>query len=127
MDHNQHMAMARRILAGLAKLDPELDRFAIIDGTMVAAYHLGNAALHAHGVTEASLHFNTPSKFEVPPESLPEALKRIYLAFDALEKLRSRYVRSPDAPDVDSVRSAQHQLAQMAQFCGMNEASGLPQ
>lgn len=122
MNHNEHMAMARRILNGLAKLDPETDQFAIIDGTMVAAYHLGNAVLHAHGVTEPSLHFNTPSKFEVPPDSLPTALKPIYDAFDSLEKLRSRYVRNPDEPDIDTARAAQQQLARMAELCGINDA-----
>jgi hypothetical protein len=113
--------MARRILAGLSKLDQDVDRFAIIDGTMVAAYHLGNAALHAHGVTEPSLHFNTPSKFEVPPDSLPTTLKSVYDAFEALEILRSRYVRSSDEPDTNTARSARHQLARMAELCGMNE------
>ena len=119
MNQDEHLAMARRILAGLSKLDREVDRFAIIDGAMVAAYHFGNAALHAHGVTEPSLHFNTPSKFEVPPDSLPAAFKPIYDAFDALEKLRSRYVRSSDEPDAAAAISAQQQLACLAQACGV--------
>ena len=121
MNHDKHLDMARRILAGLKKLHPEADRFALIDGTMVAAYHLGNAALHAHGVTEPGVHFNTPSKFEVAPDSLPPSLKPIYAAFDALEKLRSRYVRSPDDPDTTAASDARQLLADMAQLCGVTE------
>lgn len=119
MNHNEHLEMARRILAGLAKLDPDADRLALIDGTMVAGYHLGNAVLHAHGVTEPSVHFNTPSKFEVAPDALPSALKPVYEAFDALEKLRSRYVRNPSEPDRNAALSAQQLLAHMAKLCGV--------
>ena len=119
MNHNEHLEMARRILKGLAKLDPDADRFAVIDGTMVAAYHLGNAALHVHGVTRSSVHFNTPSKFEVAPDSLPSALKQTYVTFKALEELRSRYVRSADEPDTRAALYAQGLLAHMAQLCGV--------
>lgn len=118
MNRNEHLEMARRILTGLAKLDPETDRLALIDGTMVAGYHLGSAALHAHGITGPSVHFNTPSKFEVAPETLPPALKPVYETFDGLEKLRSRYVRSPNEPDVNTALSAQKLLARMAELCG---------
>ena len=119
MNHNEHLQTARRILAGLAKLDPEADRLALIDGTMVAGYHLGSAALHAHGVTEPSVHFNTPSKFKVAPDALPSTLKPIYGAFDGLEKLRSRYVRSPNEPDRGAALAAQQLLARMAELCGV--------
>jgi hypothetical protein len=119
LNSNEHLEMARRILAGLAKLDPESDRLALIDGTMVAGYHLGSAALHAHGVTEPSVHFNTPSKFEVAPDTLPPALVPIYDAFDELEKLRSRYVRSPNEPERDVALTACMLLARMARQCGV--------
>jgi len=117
MNRSEHLEMARRILAGLAKLDPESDRLAFIDGTMIAGYHLGSAALHAHGVTEPSVHFNTPSKFEVAPDALPPALRPVYEAFDSLEKLRSRYVRSPNVPDRENVVAAQQWLARMVKLC----------
>jgi len=117
MKREEHLEMARRVLAGLAKLDPESDRLALIDGTMIAGYHLGNAALHAHGVTEATVHFNTPSKFEVAPETLPPAVKPVYETFDGLEQLRSRYVRSPNAPGRDAAVAAQELLAKLAKLC----------
>lgn len=119
MNHDDHLKMARRILAGLARLDPDEDRLALIDGTMVAGYHLGSAALHAHGVTDPSVHFNTPSKFEMAPDTLPPALKPVYEVFDGLEQLRSRYVRSPNEPDGNAARSAQQLLARMAELCGV--------
>lgn len=118
MNRSEHLVMARRILAGLAKLDPETDRLALIDGTMIAGYHLGSAALHAHGVTDPSVHFNTPSKFEVAPDTLPPALKPVYEAFDGLEKLRARYVRSPNEPDGTAALAARKLLVRMAELCG---------
>jgi len=118
VNRNEHLEQARRILAGLAKLDPEADALALIDGTMVAGYHLGSAALHAHGVTTPSVHFNTPSKFEVAPDSLPAPLKPVYDVFDGLEKLRSRYVRSPNEPDKRDAAAAQQLMARMAELCG---------
>jgi hypothetical protein len=115
---DEHLEAAWRILAGLAKMDPQADPLALIDGTMVAGYHLGNAMLHAHGVTAPSVHFNTPSKFEVPPDALPSTLKPVYEAFVGLEKLRSYYVRSPNEPDRSAALSAQQLLARMAELCG---------
>lgn len=118
MTADQHLEKARRIIAGLAKLDPATDSLAIIDGTMVAGYHLGSAALHAHCVTDASTHFNTPSKFEVPHETLPEAVKPIYEVFAELEAMRSRYVRSPNQPDGKAGVQAWQLLSRMAALCG---------
>jgi hypothetical protein len=119
MNTEQHFDKARGILAGLAKLDPAVDTLALIDGTMIAGYHLGNGALHAHGVTDVSVHFNTPSKFEVPPQTLPAAVKLVYDEFEALEALRSKYVRSPNEPDAQTGVRAQKLLAQMAALCGV--------
>lgn len=119
MNTGQHLEKARRILAGLNKLDPAADALAIIDGTMVAGYHLGNAQLHRHGVSEASIHFNTPSKLEVPMSALPAAIKPAYDAFAGLEDMRTRYVRSPKAPDEAVALEAQRLLRAMAGCCGM--------
>jgi hypothetical protein len=103
MNARQHLAKARDILAGLAKLDPEADPLAIIDGTMIAGYHLANAVLHAHGVTDAAVHYNTPSKFEVE-----------------LEAMRSHFVRNPNEPDAQGAAEAQRLLARMATLCDVN-------
>lgn len=119
MNAEQHLGKARDILAGLAKLDPATESLAIIDGTMIAGYHLGNAALHAHGVTGASVHYNTPSKFEVPPEALPAAVKPVYDVFAELEAMRSHFVRSPNQPDGPAAVQAQRLLARMAALCGV--------
>lgn len=119
MNADQHLEKAHRILAGLNKLDPSADALAIIDGAMVAGYHLGSAALHQHGVTEPSVHFNTPSKFEVPADTLPAAVKPAYDAFVKLEHLRSRYVRSPNQPDTAVAADAQRILSDMASHCGI--------
>ena len=119
MSPEQHLDKARAILAGLAKLDPATESLAIIDGTMIAGYHLGNGALHAHGVTDASVHYNTPSKFEVPPETLPAAVKPVYDVFAELEAMRSHFVRSPNQPDARAGVQAQRLLARMAALCGV--------
>jgi hypothetical protein len=118
MNAKQHLDKARGILAGLAKLDPATEALAIIDGTMIAGYHLGNASLHAHGVTAESVHFNTPSKFEVPAETLPEAVKPVYDVFAELEEMRSHYVRSPNQPDPGAGTKAMAHLVRMASLCG---------
>jgi hypothetical protein len=120
MNARQHLAKARDILAGLAKLDPEADPLAIIDGTMIAGYHLANAVLHAHGVTDAAVHYNTPSKFEVPAESLPAGVKPVYDVFVELEAMRSHFVRNPNEPDAQGAAEAQRLLARMATLCDVN-------
>ena len=119
MNAEQHLDKARGILAGMAKLDAAADTLALIDGTMVAGYHLGSAVLHAHGVTAASVHFNTPSKFEVAPETLSADVRPVYDVFEQLEALRSRYVRSPNQPDAQTGVQAQLLLARMAALCGV--------
>ena len=119
MNCDEHLAKARRILAGMNKLDASSDTLAIIDGTMLAGYHLAGAVLHSNGVTETSVHFNTPSKFEVPAETLPPAVKPAYDAFVKLEDLRSRYVRSANSPDASVAEDAQRILAEMSRHCGL--------
>lgn len=120
MKTEQHLDKAREILAGLAKLDSKAEALAIIDGTMIAGFHLGNGALHAHGITDPSVHYNTPSKFEVSPESLPAAVKPVYDVFAELEEMRSHFVRSPNTPDTRAALRAQRLLARMAALCGIN-------
>ncbi len=118
MNAEQHFEKARQVMAGLAKLDPAVDALAVIDGTMIAGYHLGNGALHAHGVTDAAVHFNTPSKFEVPPATLPAAVKPVYDVFAELEAMRSHYVRSPNQPDAQVAVDAWLLMSRMAKLCG---------
>jgi alkylation response protein AidB-like acyl-CoA dehydrogenase len=81
---------------------------------------LGNAALHAHGVTDAAVHYNTPSKFEVPAESLPAGVKPVYDVFVELEAMRSHFVRNPNEPDAQGAAEAQRLLARMATLCDVN-------
>ena len=122
MNTEQHLEKARRILASLDKLNASADALAIIDGTMVAGYHLGSAALHSHGVTDGAVHFNTPAKFEVPIETLPTAVKPAYDTFAGLEALRTRFVRSPNVPDEAAALEAQRLLKAMASACGIETA-----
>ena len=122
MNVDQHLKKSRRILASLNKLDAADDALAIIDGTMLAGYHLGSVVLHLHGVTESSVHFNTPSKFEVPVDILPAAVKPAYDAFRKLEDLRTRYVRSLNAPDETVALEARRLLRAMADSCGIEAA-----
>lgn len=122
MTPDEHLEKARRIIKGLAKLDRAGDTLALIDGTMIAGYHLGNAELHRHGVSEASVHFNTPSKLEMPMAALPAAVKPAYEAFAALENLRRTYVRSAHTPDEEVGREAQRLMQAMARCCGIEDA-----
>ena len=117
MNTEQHLSKARRIVARLAALDTAADAMAIIDGTMIAGYHLGNAALHAHGVTAPATHFNTPSKFEVEPAALPAAVTPVYETFARLEALRQRYVRSPNQPDAKVAAESMELLEALARLC----------
>lgn len=119
MSPREHLEKAQRIAAGLDKLDASDDALAIIDGTMIAGYHLGNALLHLHGATAPSLHFNTPSKLTMPLESLPAAVRPAYEAFERLEALRTRYVRNPEAADAQVVSDAKHRLEAMMRHCGL--------
>ncbi|MEK6591850.1 MAG: hypothetical protein AABZ67_02085 [Pseudomonadota bacterium] len=95
MNIEQHTAKAQRVLSSLAKLHFPEDYLALIDGAVVAGYHLGNALLHKHGVSDSALHFNSPSKLEVPISGLPAAIQPAFKAFAELERLRFEYVRNP--------------------------------
>lgn len=123
MNPREHFDKAQRIAAGLDKLDVSDDAIAIIDGTMIAGYHLGNALLHLHGVTGPSVYFNTPSKLTVPLESLPATVKPAYNAFDRLEALRTRYVRNPHEADAQVVLDAKHMLEAMMRHCGLGRCA----
>jgi hypothetical protein len=75
------------------------DYLAIVDGAMVAGYHLGNALLHVHGLSADCEHTNTPSKLERGIDTLPAPIQAAFGAFAALEKLRFDYVRSASVYD----------------------------
>ena len=66
MNSHDHLSAAIRILAGLKKFSLPDDYLAVVDGAMIAGYHLGNALLHKHGVLPDAEHANTPSKLERP-------------------------------------------------------------
>ena len=119
MNTQEHFEKARRIVAGLDKLNAADDALAIIDGAMIAGYHLGNAMLHLHGVTEPSVYFNTPSKLTMPLESLPPTVKPAYDAFERLEALRLRYVRNPGVADAAVVLEAKNTVDAMMGHCGL--------
>lgn len=110
MTREQHMAKAQRILASLRKLAPEKDAMCIVDGAVIAGYHLGNALLHAAGVSADDVHFNTPSKLDRPVGELPSSIRAAFEAFTELERLRTLYVRSPVPCDVAAAMAAREQL-----------------
>jgi hypothetical protein len=95
----KHLAQAAVILAGMRKLTFPGDYLAIVDGAMVAGYHLGNALLHAHGISADIEHITTPSKLEHDIDSLPAPIQPAFAAFAELEKFRFDYVRSASAYD----------------------------
>jgi hypothetical protein len=99
MNVEQHAAKAKRIFASLEKLRYPEDYLALVDGALVAGYHLGNALLHRHGVLPESEHANTPSKLSMPVADLPAAIQPAFRAFSELERLRTDFVRSPSAYD----------------------------
>ena len=113
----QHLEKARRVVRSLDKLDAAGDSFAIIDGALIAGYHLGNALLHAHGVSAPAVHFNTPSKLEQPIDTLPAAAQPAFRSFGELEALRSVYVRGPAPPDERAAQEARRALAEMVRHC----------
>lgn len=113
MNVEQHAVKAQRVLSSLSKLHFPEDYLAIIDGAMIAGYHLGNALLHKSGVSDADLHFNSPSKLDTPISSLPAAIQPAYQAFAALEQLRLEYVRSPSCYDPAVVDMVNHNLDMM--------------
>lgn len=99
MNVEEHAAKARRVLNSLSKLRFPEDYLALIDGAMVAGYHLGNALLHKSGVSDPGLHFNSPSKLAAPISDLPATIQPAFKAFAELERLRSDYVRNPSCHD----------------------------
>ena len=118
MNTQQHFDKAQRIAASLSKLDVHDDALAIIDGTMIAGYHLGNALLHLHGALAPAEYYTTPSKLPMAVTSLPAAVRPAYEAFERLEALRMRYVRSPNPPDDRAVVDARQTLEAMFRACG---------
>ena len=99
MNSARHLTQASVILAGMRKLAMPADYLALVDGAMVAGYHLGNALLHAHGVSADTEHANTPSKLTCDIDALPAAIRPAFAAFAELEKFRFDYVRSASVFD----------------------------
>lgn len=95
----EHFAKAESIMAGMNKLAFPQDYLAIVDGSLVAGYHYGNALLHSHGVLPDAEHVNTPSKLGIAVPALPPAIQPAFAAFTKLERLRSDFVRSPSTCD----------------------------
>lgn len=99
MNIEQHTAKAQRVLSSLSKLRFPEDYLAIIDGAVVAGYHLGNALLHRYRALPESDHANSPSKLLMPVSDLPDAIQPAFRAFSELERLRSEYVRGTSVYD----------------------------
>lgn len=95
----EHLAKAERIMAGMAKFALPQDYLALVDGSLIAGYHYGNALLHQAGILPDAEHANTPSKLGMAIAALPPAIKPAYSAFTELERLRSEFVRSPSSYD----------------------------
>lgn len=117
MTGDLHLAKAERILAGLKKLAFPDDYLALVDGAMIAGYHLGNGLLHGHGVLPDTEHANTPSKLDRPISVLPEPIQCAFQAFTELEKLRFDYVRSPSTYDERLAAATWRHLEIMVQAC----------
>lgn len=90
-----HLVKGGRVEQSMRKLAAGEDYLAIIDASLVAGYHWGNAILHRHGVLQEAEHANTPSKLGTPVDALPADARPAFAAFTELEQLRSDYVRSP--------------------------------
>lgn len=114
MKVEEHRVKGRRIVEGLTKLDPAQDTFAVIDGTMLAGYHIGNALLHTHRASADDTHWNTPSKLEIAIEHLPSDVTSGFALFAQLEALRQRYVRNADVPDAHAAKEAMRLIRAMA-------------
>ena len=99
MNSTRHLAQAELVLAGMRKLTMPGDYLAIVDGAMIAGYHLGNALLHTHGVFADTEHATTPSKLERGFDTLPAPIRPAFVAFTELEKFRFDYVRSASVYD----------------------------
>lgn len=113
MTRAEHLAKAQRILASLKKLAPDADAMCIVDGAVIAGYHLGNALLHAADICGNDVHFNTPSKLDRSVAELPSHIRPAFEAFTELERLRTRYVRSPSPCDAAAVMAVWEQLSIM--------------
>lgn len=113
MTRDEHLAKVRRVIASLEKLAPETDAMCVVDGAVIAGYHLGNALLHATGVCADDTHFNTPSKLDRPVSALPREIQPAFEAFAELEGLRSKYVRSPTPSDAALVKTVWRSLQTM--------------
>jgi hypothetical protein len=118
MNSGKHLAQAEIVLAGMRKLSLADDYLAVVDGAMVAGYHLGNALLHAHGVSAESEHTNTPSKLTCAIDSLPERARAGFMAFAELEKLRSDHVRSSSVYEQGIEGAVWRNLEAMRDACG---------
>jgi hypothetical protein len=117
MTSDEHLAKAAGILASLGKLSFPEDYLALVDGAMIAGYHLGNALLHSHGVAPDAEHSNAPSKLARHVGALPTPIQRAFEAFTELEKLRFDYVRSPSVYDERLAFAVWHNLETMQQAC----------
>lgn len=95
MSPADHLAKGERAERSMRKLAPGDDYLAIVDASLIAGYHWGNAILHRHGVLADTDHANTPSKLRVAMDELPPDARAAFAAFAELERLRSDYVRSP--------------------------------
>ncbi|OGA20513.1 MAG: hypothetical protein A3I02_04640 [Betaproteobacteria bacterium RIFCSPLOWO2_02_FULL_67_26] len=113
MTRDQHLAKALRIVASLRKIPPDANPICVIDGAVIAGYHLGNLLLHGAAVLPDDQHANTPSKLPVPPSRLPTAIQPAFAAFTGLEKLRQEYVRSPAACNASHAKRAWQLLEDM--------------
>lgn len=117
MNSARHLAQASVILAGMRKLAMPADYLALVDGAMVAGYHLGNALLHAHGVSADTEHANTPSKLTCDIDVLPAAIRPAFTAFAEIEQYRFDYVRSASIYDERLDTKIRRCLAVMQQAC----------
>jgi len=99
MTPEQHLAKGARIMAGIAKFSLPEDYLALVDASLIAGYHYGNALLHRAGVLPDAEHSNTPSKLGMELAALPTAIRPAFAAFTELERLRTDFVRSPSSYD----------------------------
>ena len=120
MNCSDHLREGGRIIASLDKLSMPDDYLAIVDGAMIAGYHLGNALLHRHDVLPDAEHANTPSKLERPIDTLPAPIQPAYRAFAELEKLRFDFVRSASTYDTRLATEVWRNLEIMQRACGEN-------
>jgi hypothetical protein len=118
MSPELHLAKGERILAGMAKFRMPEDYLALIDASLIAGYHYGNALLHAAGVCPPDVHFNTPSKLDRPVAGLPPSIRPAFEAFEGLEALRTRHVRDVVPPDANLATTVRAHLETMRRAKG---------